>query len=136
VLILEGMAVDKQSKILEKMTAQKAADISISLKDIVTAKDRQIAALQGQLNRQSATGTTVTQTQSVLDNAQLQQTFASMTPKSAADLLIKMADVSPSKVLRILNAVNDSTRASILQEMSTINKDVTAQLVSKLMTGK
>ncbi|PWW06397.1 flagellar motility protein MotE (MotC chaperone) [Paenibacillus cellulosilyticus] len=136
VLVLEAMAVDKQSKILEKMTAQKAADISISLKDVVSAKDRQIAALQGQLDRQSASSTTTTQTQSVLDTTQLQKTFASMTAKSAADLLIKMADVSPSKVLRILNAVDDSTRASILQEMSTINNGVTAQLVSKLMTGK
>jgi len=137
VLVLEAMASEKQSKILEKMNAQKAADISMGLKDVVSTKDRQIAALQAQLDRQAITNNSSSQTSTtVLDNAQLQKTFASMTPKNAADLLIKMADLSPSKVLRILNAVDDSTRANILQEMSALNNGITAQLVSKLMTGK
>lgn len=136
VLVLEAMMPEKRSKILEKMTPQKAADATMKLKDAVTAKDRQIAALQGQIERQSAVDTSSTQSQTILDTAQLKQTFGSMSAKSAAELLMKMSDLSPSKVLRILNAVDDSTRASILAEMSALNKDITAQLVTKLMTGK
>ncbi|EFM13059.1 MgtE intracellular region [Paenibacillus curdlanolyticus YK9] len=136
VLVIAAMSSENRSKVLEKMTPQKAADISMKLKDVVPAKDRQIAALQAQVNRQSSTTTAATQSQTLLDTAQLKQTFSGMDPKSAAELLLKMSDVSPSKVLRILNAVDDSARSSILAEMSSVNKGVTAQLVTKLMSGK
>lgn len=136
VLVLDAMPSENRSRILEKMTPQKAADVSMMLKDVATAKDRQIAALQAQLERQSAAAKAPTQSQTLLDTEQLKQTFGSMAPKSAAELLIKMSDLSPSKVLRILNAVDDSKRASIVSEMSALNEGVTAQLVSKLMSGK
>ncbi|WP_246070570.1 MotE family protein [Paenibacillus kobensis] len=136
VLVLDSMPAENRSRILEKMNPQKAADASLMLKDVVTAKDRQIAALQAQLERQSAAANAPAQSQTLLDSQQLKQTFGSMAPKSAAELLIKMSDLSPSKVLRILNAVDDSTRASIVAEMSALNEGITAQLVSKLMSGK
>ncbi|WP_237178931.1 MotE family protein [Paenibacillus sp. MMS18-CY102] len=136
VLVIAAMSSESRSKVLEKMAPQKAADITMKLKDVVSAKDRQIAALQAQVNRQSSTTPAATQSQTLLDTAQLKQTFSGMEPKSAAELLLKMSEVSPSKVLRILNAVDDSSRSGILTEMSSLNKGITAQLVTKLMSGK
>ncbi|WP_245995808.1 MotE family protein [Paenibacillus taihuensis] len=133
VLVLDAMKPDDRVRILEKMTPSKAAEATVMLKDVKTAKDREIAALQARVKKQEATAT---QPSSVLSNTQLNTTFSTMDPKRAAELLLKMADVSPSKVLRILNAVTDASRASIIAEMSNANKDVTAQLVSKLMVGK
>ncbi|WP_258171400.1 magnesium transporter MgtE N-terminal domain-containing protein [Paenibacillus sp. R14(2021)] len=133
VLVLDAMKPDDRVNILEKMSPKKAADVTVMLKDVKTAKDREIAALQARIKKQD---TSVSQTPVVLSNTQLNSTFSKMDAKSAADLLLKMADVSPSKVLRILNAVDDAPRSKIIGEMSAANKDVTAQLVSKLMTGK
>ncbi|MUT66355.1 MgtE protein [Paenibacillus sp. NEAU-GSW1] len=134
VLVLEAMRPDDRVRILEKMNPQTAADATVMLKDTVSAKDRQIAALQAQLKKaQEATATK--QQSASLDSDQLSATFSAMDPKNAAELLLTMSDISPSKVLRILNAVNDTTRSSIVGEMSAINDKLTAQLVSKLMTG-
>ncbi|MCQ6557917.1 MotE family protein [Paenibacillus mendelii] len=133
VLVLDAMRPDDRVRILEKMTPKKAADATVMLKDATSAKDRQIAALQARIKKQESAQT---QPQSVLDTAQLKDTFAKMNAKSAGELLIKMSDVSPSKVLRILNAVDSTSRSAILAEMSEINKGITAQLVSKLMAGK
>ncbi|MBD2870737.1 MotE family protein [Paenibacillus arenilitoris] len=133
VLVFANMRADDRVRIMEKMNPQTAADAAMMLKDNVTAKDLQIAALQARLNKQTPAETKTPST--VLDQEQLGATFTAMDAKSAAELLIKMAEVSPSKVLRILNAVDDQTRSGILAEMSGINDAIAAQLVSKLMTG-
>lgn len=133
VLVLDSMRPEDRVRILEKMNPKRAADVTVMLKDIKEVKDRQIAALQARIKQQTAA---TQQTETVLDKAQLKETFAKMDPKSAGDLLLKMSDVSASKVLRILNAVDDTTRSGILAAMSKKNEAVTAQLVSKLMTGK
>ncbi|MFD0711273.1 magnesium transporter MgtE N-terminal domain-containing protein [Paenibacillus sp. GCM10027626] len=133
VLVLSAMRPDDRVRIMEKMSPKKAADATIMLKDNVTAKDRQIAALQAQLKKQNKPSTEPTST---LDATQLKETFSKMNAKNAGELLLKMSEVSPSKALRILNAVDSTARSAILAEMSDQNKGVTAQLVSKLMTGK
>ncbi|WP_308640024.1 MotE family protein [Paenibacillus silvisoli] len=133
VLVLDAMKPDARVLILEKMNPKTAAEATIRLKDVKTAKDRQIAALQARIKKQESASS---QPESVLSKAQLNSTFSTMDPKAAGELLLKMADVSPSKVLRILNAVDDASRSNIIAEMSALNKDITAQLVSKLMLGK
>ncbi|MFC4775393.1 MotE family protein [Paenibacillus sp. GCM10023252] len=133
VLVLDAMKSDDRVRILEKMNPKTAADATIMLKDTVTVKDRQIAALQARLIKQQPSKAMAAS--STLDQEQLSQTFTSMDAESAGQLLITMANVSPSKVLRILNAVNNETRSSILSEMSAINESITAQLVTKLMNG-
>lgn len=133
VLVFANMRADDRVRIMEKMNPQTAADAAMMLKDNVTAKDMQIAALQSRLDSQKSADTK--QVSSVLDQEQLGATFAAMDAQSAAELLIKMVDVSPSKVLRILNAVDDTTRSAILAEMSGINETTTAQLMAKLMSG-
>ncbi|GGG12397.1 MotE family protein [Paenibacillus abyssi] len=130
VLILNAMRPENRVRILERMNPKTAADATILMKDITSAKDQQIAALQARVNRmQSATAVEA----AVLDEAQLNATFSSMPAASAADLLLKMAEVSQSKVLRILNAVDSAPRSQILAEMSAQNEDLTARLVSNLM---
>lgn len=133
VLVFANMRPDDRVRIMEKMNPQTAADAAMQLKDNVKAKDLQIAALQARLDSQKSPETKPAS--SVLDQEQLSATFTAMNAKSAAELLIKMVDVSPSKVLRILNAVDNKTRSSILAEMSGINETTTAKIVSKLMTG-
>lgn len=133
-LILESMSPDDRVRVMEKMNPKVAADATMKLKDTVSVKDRQIAALQSQLKE--AQPAAVKQPSASLDTDQLKATFTSMDAKSAGELLLKMANISPSKVLRILNAVDDKTRSSIIAEMSSINDNITAQLVSKMMNGK
>jgi flagellar motility protein MotE (MotC chaperone) len=133
VLVFANMRSDDRVRIMEKMNPQTAADAAMMLKDNVKAKDLQIAALQAKLEAQKAT--VAKPASSVLDQEQLAATFTAMDAKSAAELLIKMIDVSPSKVLRILNAVDNQTRSAILAQMSSINEKATAQLVAKLMSG-
>ncbi|MGO4542677.1 MotE family protein [Paenibacillus sp. 2TAB19] len=133
VLIFSSMRPDDRVRIMEKMNPQTAADAAIKLKDVGTAKDLQIAALQSQVDELKSK--TTKPASSMLDEEQLSATFTSMNAKSAAELLIKMVDVSPSKALRILNLVDNTTRSAILAEMSAINESTTAQLVTKLMSG-
>ena len=133
VLVFANMRSDDRVRIMEKMNPQTAADAAMMLKDNVKTKDLQIAALQAKLNAQKTPETK--KATSVLDQEQLSATFTAMDPKSAAELLIKMVEVSPSKVLRIINAVDNQSRSAILAEMSGINEATTAQIVSKLMTG-
>src|SRR5690606_36912857 len=60
VLVLSVMNADDRGKVLEKMDPKLAADASIQLKDMVPAKDLQIAALQERLaiNQEQAAATT------------------------------------------------------------------------------
>lgn len=133
VLVLNAMSPDSRVKILEKMQPKTAADATMMLKDVTSAKDQAIAALQARVKKQESASV---QAETILDKAQLKATFSTMDPKSAGALLLKMADVSPSKVLRILNAVDDTSRSKIIAQMSSSNEAITAQLVSKLMVGK
>ncbi|WP_424765791.1 MotE family protein [Paenibacillus sp. sgz302251] len=133
VLVFANMRPDDRVRIMEKMNPQTAADAAMMLKDNVTAKDMQIAALQARLSTQESADTKAPS--SVMDQEQLSATFTAMAATSAAELLIKMVDVSPSKVIRILNAVDNQTRSAILAEMSKLNEAITAQLVSQMMTG-
>lgn len=133
VLVFANMRSDDRVRIMEKMNPKTAAEAAMMLKDNVTAKDLQIAALQARLKTQKAAESKPAA--SVLDQEQLSATFTAMDAKSAADILIKMVDVSPSKVLRILNAVDNQTRSAIIASMSSTNEKLTAQLVAKLMSG-
>ncbi|GBF72001.1 hypothetical protein PA598K_00231 [Paenibacillus sp. 598K] len=132
VLILGALRPEDRVRIMEKLSPTFAADVTAKMKDAIPAKDQQIAALQARLEQQDKASSPPT---TQLDEAQLSATFSTMDAKSAAELLLKMADLSPSKVLRILNAVNANARSSIVAEMSSQNKEITAQLVAKLMPG-
>lgn len=131
-LIFSAMRADDRVKIMEKMTPQIAADVTLKLKDQDSTKDMEIAALQSQVEKLQSSAQTTASTSSVSD-ADLASTFASMEPKAAAEMLLKMMDISSSKVLRILQASDSTTRSAILEQMSDINEQTSALLVTRLM---
>lgn len=129
VLLLSEMKLDERVAILEKMDPKKAAEASIYLKDAVPAKDRQIAALQDRLKLNETSQTTAS---AKMTADELGKTFASMTPKSAAALLIEMEKTSPAKVTDILNNVEVSARSKIMSSLSDTSKETAAAITARL----
>ncbi|MEK3882139.1 MgtE protein [Paenibacillus sp. PL2-23] len=135
VLLFSAMRADDRVRIMEKMNPAIAAEVTMKMKDSVTAKDQQLAALQARLEKAEAAAAVEKPASSTLNQDQLRATFSAMDAKSAGEMLIGMIDISPSKVIRILNAVDDGTRSSILAEMSSIDEEAAAGIMSKLMSG-
>ncbi|OAB38088.1 kinesin [Paenibacillus macquariensis subsp. macquariensis] len=131
VLMFESMKSDKRIAIFEKMDPKVAAEVTMMMKDAKPAQDLQISALQSRVKKND---TATTQTSDKLNKSQLSQTFATMTPQSAADLLFQTYKISPEKTLTILNSVDDKTRSSILGKMSSIDSVTTAKILNKLMS--
>jgi len=131
-LMFSQMRADDRVRIMEKMTPQIAADVTLRLKDNESVLNLEIAALQAQVKKLQTASSTNTTTSQVTD-AELAATFSAMKPKAAADMLVKMMDISSSKVLRILKASSSTARSAILEEISVLNEKTAATLVSKLM---
>jgi flagellar motility protein MotE (MotC chaperone) len=127
VLILSEMKQPDQVKILEKMDPVKAAEASIALKDVIPAKDREIAALQDRIKLNADTTTPQTLTKSDLG-----LTFSNMTPKSAATVLLQMQSTTPNKVLDILNSMDNAGRSKVLSAIADLSKETAAAISSKL----
>ncbi|WP_259392093.1 MotE family protein [Paenibacillus thiaminolyticus] len=132
VLVLDAMKQEDRAKILEKMNPKVAADASIRLKDVKPADNLEVRALQARLKKNEATK----EAHNGLDQTQLSQTFSSMTPKSAASILLETAKISPEKALNVLNSVDDATRSRLLNAMTEEDKQATAKLVAKLLPSK
>lgn len=129
-LVLGAMGADQRSKVLERMTPKKAADVTMKLKDSDTVNDREIAALQARISELELGGA---DDSSLLDSAELKNTFSAMAPDKAAALLLQMAGTSQSKALRILGVLDNASRSSVLAAMTDADKKATVALVSKLM---
>jgi flagellar motility protein MotE (MotC chaperone) len=129
VLIFSEMKQADQVKILEKMDPKKAAETSIALKDLVPAKDRQIAALQDKVKQLEAAGSTAAAKLSATD---LGQTFGGMTPKNAAAVLIEMYAKTPDKVVAILSSASTQSRSQIMSAMADIKKETAAAISQRL----
>ncbi|WP_176706401.1 MotE family protein [Paenibacillus hemerocallicola] len=129
VLVLSEMKPADRGKVLEKMTPAVAAEASIQLKDIVPAKDLQIAALQGRLdiNKQQEQ-----KAAPAITKDDLGQTFSQMVPKSAAAILVEMNTTGQARVLEILKAMDSAGRAKVLAAISDTNKQTAAALGAKL----
>lgn len=127
VLILSEMKQADQVKVLEKMDPIKAAEASIYLKDVVTAKDREIAALQDRIKLNDSTVAS-----QVITKNDLGKTFASMTATSAATVLLQMQSITPAKVIDILNAMDNSSRAKVMTALSDLSKETAAAITTKL----
>ncbi|WP_010269569.1 magnesium transporter MgtE N-terminal domain-containing protein [Paenibacillus senegalensis] len=129
VLFLNEMRADDRSKILEKMDPELAAEATVGLKDQVSAKDLQIAALQERLQQ---TETDTSARSSVLNEDDLGATFASMAPEQAAAILLAMNSTHPQKVLDILQMTSNEARSRIVAAMSEEDNSQTAALVARL----
>lgn len=130
VLIMDAMRPEIRVSVMEKMTPSVAAEATVRLKDTVTAKDRQIAALQARLNEYEAARA---ESSAGLEADQISATFSSMSPDSAAQILLQMADLNPAKVLDLLGSLPAAARADIIEAMNKQNPKYTAQLVNKLV---
>jgi flagellar motility protein MotE (MotC chaperone) len=130
VLLLSEMKTDDRVRILEKMDAKKAAEASIYLKDVTPAKDKQIAALQERLKINETESASTTKASMTKD--ELSQTFAGMTSKSAAALLIEMEKTTPAKVTEILNSMDVASRSKIMSSISDTSKETAATITSRL----
>jgi flagellar motility protein MotE (MotC chaperone) len=128
VLVLSMMKPDSQSAILAKMDSKKAADASIALKDLVPVKDKEIAALQSRLAIESGQ----TSSTQKLSQSDIGQTFANMTAKNAADVLIQLQASNPDRVIAILVSMDASSRAKVLSAISDANKQMAATISAKL----
>jgi flagellar motility protein MotE (MotC chaperone) len=128
VLVLKEMKEDEQVDILEKMEPTVAAETSILLKDVVAAKDLQIAALQERLALSGSDPPTTTQ----LTRDEVSRTFAQMTPERAAEVLLLMAEANEASVVNILRTMEEASRATILDSLAKLDKQRTAKLTSKL----
>ncbi|MNC05382.1 MgtE intracellular N domain protein [compost metagenome] len=135
VQIFSAMNNASKTAILEKMDPEKAADVSVKLKETTNSTDMAIAALQSRL-KQTQTDTPTTSTSGNLDQDELSQTFTTMPAADAATLLGSMYTISPDKVITILNTVSDSVRSSILGEITKNDSTLSAKIVNRLMGGK
>jgi flagellar motility protein MotE (MotC chaperone) len=127
VLVLSEMKQVDQVKVLEKMNPIKAAEASIYLKDVVSAKDREIAALQDRIKLNDST--IVSQ---AITRSDLGKTFASMTAKSAATVLLQMQSITPAKVVDILNSMDNISRAKVMTALADLSKETAAAVTTKL----
>jgi flagellar motility protein MotE (MotC chaperone) len=127
VLILSEMKQPDQVKILEKMNPVKAAEASIALKDVIPAKDREIAALQDRIKLNADTINP-----QKLTKSDLGLTFSNMTPKSAATILLQMQSTTPNKVLDILNSMDNAGRSKVLSALNDLSKETAAAISAKL----
>jgi flagellar motility protein MotE (MotC chaperone) len=128
VLVLSEMKQADQVKVLEKMDPIKAAEASIYLKDVVSAKDREIAALQDRIKLNDST----VASQQLTKN-DLGKTFANMTAKSAATVLLQMQSITPAKVIDILSAMDNASRAKVMTALSDLSKETAAAISTKLV---
>lgn len=131
--MLSVMSNESKVAILEKMDAQKAADISIKLKDAKPADDLAIAALQSRIKKEATTEGTASTTANGLDEQQLKQTFSTMSADAAAKLILQTYRVSPDKALKIMKSIDDSTRSKILAKMTESDEKTSVKILNLLL---
>jgi flagellar motility protein MotE (MotC chaperone) len=130
VLVMSMMKTDDRVKVLEKMNPKRAAEISIAMKDSAPLEDLEMEALRARLDvneKEKSTGEA-----EKLSETDLGQTFANMTPKSAATVLLEMFTVTPSEVISILTEMDSASRSKIMTSLSELDKELTAEIALKL----
>ncbi|MNI05101.1 MgtE intracellular N domain protein [compost metagenome] len=132
--MLSVMSNESKAAILEKMDPQKAADISIKLKDVTASEDLAISALQSRLKKESADEASSQVVNTGLDEKQLGQTFSSMSPEAASKLVLQTYKISADKALKILKAVDDNTRSSILAKMAEQDEKLSVKILNQLIS--
>ena len=130
VLIMDAMRPEIRVSVMEKMTPSVAAEATVRLKDTVTAKDRQIAALQARINEYESAKA---ERSANMDDSQIVLTFSSMKPESAAQILLQMAELNQAKVLDLLGSLPAAARAGVIEAMNGQDSKTTAQLVNKMV---
>lgn len=136
VQLLTYMAPENQAKIFAKMNPQKAAEITMDLKNATNSSDLKVAALQSRLKQVEQSASAATPVARTIDDKALGSTFAAMDPVKAADLILQTYKISPAKVLNILRVVDDATRSRLLGEMSKKDSAQASQILNRLLANK
>ena len=131
VLVLYEMDSDDRGRILEKMNPKTAADASIQLKDINDSNRTQFEDKANKA-REERTKADDPLASNKLTNTELAQTFAAMTPESAATILIELNKSNSVKVVTILNAMDNSSRSQMLKAIADHSPTDAALLANKL----
>ena len=129
VLVLGAMRTDDRVKILEKMDPKIAAETTILLKDTVPVKDTEIAALQERLKQYELASSNDPEKLSSFD---LGNTFAGMTPQSAAVVLVEMMKSNQPQVVAIMKAMDTQARSRILTAMADVSKESAAAITAEM----
>ncbi|WP_068774627.1 MotE family protein [Paenibacillus sp. FJAT-26967] len=129
ILVLNAMKTDERVKILEKMDPKKAADASIALKDLTSAENQKIAALQERLEIQNSPNADTAK----MTKVELSQTFAAMKANQAAKVLTDMYGKNSAQVLNILREMDNTSRASLMNEIAVISKETAASITGNLL---
>ncbi|MCQ4087190.1 MotE family protein [Saccharibacillus sp. JS10] len=134
-MILGAMNTEQRSAVMQKMTADKAAKVSIMLKSAASPEALEVAANKARsaADRAATPAQTTTSTTGSLNQDQLSQTFSSMDASSASALLIQMAKTNQAKVITILKSVDDATRSNILSQMANTDSETAASLANRLI---
>jgi len=129
VLILSRMSQSSRTAILQRMAPESAARVTRGLKDMGTAEDEKIAALQERINELEAQLSGQADTLTI---GQLADTFASMAPASAATVLVEMSKTNESKVISVLRAMDSTARSAVLSAITSEDSSTAARISSKL----
>lgn len=132
VLMLDVMNKDNQVKILEKMNPKMAAEASILLKDTVSVKDQQIAALQARLKKME----NKEPNDEPLTSEELSLTISTMVPENAASILLEMKKQNQELVFEILREIDAGLLSNIIQEIAETSESDAAEILSLLAKEK
>ncbi|WP_172194446.1 MotE family protein [Saccharibacillus qingshengii] len=136
-MILNAMNTEQRSSIMQKMAADKAAKVSIMLKNASSPSKLEAAAntARAAADKAAQPAQAASPSGASLNQDQLAQTFSSMEASSASTLLAQMAKTNQTKVLTILKSVDDTTRSNILSQMAGTDSETAASLANKLIGG-
>lgn len=131
VLVMKAMNPQQQAAIFAKMDPQRAADISVLLKDTQLNEDEQIAALQQRTHvLTQALGEAAELT---TNREELIRTFTQMPAPQAAAIISNMMKTSEAKALSILSGLDDQARSQVLSEIANVDVQLAAKITNLLM---
>lgn len=131
VLLLYEMRAEDRGRILERMNPETAATASIQLKDIHEGNRSQWEE-EARRARESLTAQANSGEPQKLGIDELAQTFAAMTPASAASVLLELSKTSSSKVVAILNAMDIAPRSALMTAIGQLSPEDAASIAGQL----
>lgn len=131
VLLLYEMRAEDRGRILERMNPEIAAEASILLKD-VNEGNRSEWEEEARRAREAAAARTNTGGSQSLGVDELAQTFAAMTPASAASILLELNKTNAAKVVAILGAMDIAARSALMAAIGQQSPEDAASIANRL----
>lgn len=131
VLLLYEMNAEDRGRILERMNPQTAAEASIQLKDIHEG-NRHEWEEEARKAREQLAARANPESAPKLGVDELAQTFATMTPDSAASILLELSKTNSGKVISILSAMDVAARSALMTALGRLSPETAASLANQL----